>query len=329
MEKVLRELCEVFGPSGFEESVKAKIKELLKEKKFDIKEDRFGNLVVYNKGKKPTITFSAHIDEIGIVCIDADKRGFLKCSPIGGVYPHLYTGHRVIFRNGVIGIFNGKNWKKHDVGSFEEIIIDIGCESKEEALKTVPIGEPAVIYSNFVIQDNKIIARNLDNRAGVSLLLNLLVENEDFERDLYFVFNVQEELGLRGARVFSEYIETDFVFTVDVSTTGDTYTEPERSFRLGGGAGIRVMDSRTIFPLKLISYLENLAEKRGIRVQRDAGSYGVTDAFSIQTARGGLPTVTITIPIRYSHSPSSFILKSDLEEVYKLIKAIIEEPPLS
>ncbi|MEN3043700.1 MAG: M20/M25/M40 family metallo-hydrolase [Candidatus Hydrothermales bacterium] len=327
MERILRELCEVFGPSGFEGEVKEKIKEFLKGKKFDIKEDRFGNLVIYNKGKKPTITFSAHIDEIGIVCVDADKRGFLKCSPVGTVYPHLYTGHMVIFKSGVVGVFNGKNWKKQDVNSFEEIIIDIGCESKEEALKAVSIGEPAVIYSSFVIQDNKIIARNLDNRAGVSVLVNLLLENESFERDLYFVFNVQEELGLRGARVFSEYIETDFVFTVDVSTTGDTYTEPERSFKLGGGAGIRVMDSRTVFPLKLISYLENLAKKRGIKVQRDAGSYGVTDAFSIQTARGGIPTITITIPVRYSHSPSSLILRSDLEEVYKLINAIIEEPP--
>ncbi|MEO0254719.1 MAG: M42 family metallopeptidase [candidate division WOR-3 bacterium] len=327
MEKILKELCETFGPSGFEEKVREKIKELIKDEDLEFIEDRFGNLIFHHKGKKPSLAFNAHIDEIGLVCIDADKRGFLKCSPLGGVYPHLYTGHRVIFRNGVIGIFIGKNWKKEEIKGFEEIIIDIGCSSREEALNLVPVGEPAVIYSNFIVQDDKVIARNLDNRAGVSLLIKLIKDIKNLEQDIYFVFNVQEELGLRGARVFADYLNADFVFTIDVSTTGDTYTEPERSFRLGEGAGIRVMDLRTVFPLKLVNYLEKLAEKRGIKVQRDAGSWGMTDAFSIQTARGGIPSIAITIPIRYTHSPSSLILLKDLKETYALLKAIIEEPP--
>ncbi len=327
MEKILRELCEIFGPSGFEHNVREKIKELLKDKNFEIIEDRFGNLIFHNRGKKPSLAFTAHIDEIGIVCIDADKRGFLKCSPLGGVYPHLYTGHRVIFRNGVIGVFSGKDWRKGEVKKFNEVLIDIGVDSKEEALNMVPVGEPAVIYSSFVVQNNKIIARNLDNRAGVSLLLDVILENERFERDLYFVFNVQEEVGLRGARVFSEYLEVDFVFTVDVSSSGDTYSEPERAFGLGKGAGIRVMDRGTIFPIKLVNYLEKLAEKENIKVQRDAGGYGMTDAFYIQTAKGGIPSIALTIPIRYAHSPSSFILMDDLREANKLIRAIIKEPP--
>ncbi|MEO0279567.1 MAG: M42 family metallopeptidase [candidate division WOR-3 bacterium] len=327
MEKILKELCETFGPSGFEEKVREKIKELIKDENLKLIEDRFGNLIFHHEGRKPSLAFSAHIDEIGIACVDADKRGFIKCSPLGGVYPHLYTGHRVIFRNGVIGIFSGKNWKKEEIKGFEEIIIDIGCSSREEALNLVPVGEPAVISSNFIVQDDKVIARNLDNRAGVSLLIKLIKDIKNLEQDIYFVFNVQEELGLRGARVFADYLNADFVFTIDVSTTGDTYTEPERSFRLGGGAGIRVMDLRTVFPLKLVNYLEKLAEKRGIKVQRDAGSWGVTDAFSIQTARGGIPSIAITIPIRYTHSPSSLILLKDLKETYALLKAIIEEPP--
>ncbi len=327
MKKILKELCEIFGPSGFEGEIREKIKDLLKNKNFEITEDRFGNLIFHNKGEKPSLAFTAHIDEIGIVCTDADKRGFLKCAPLGGVYPHLYAAHKVIFRNGVIGIFSGKDWKKEEVKKFSEVIVDIGASSKEEALKKVPVGEPGVIYSSFVWQDNKIIARNLDNRAGVSLLIDIILESEKFERDLYFVFNVQEELGLRGARVFSEYLEVDFVFTIDVSTSGDTYSEPERDFGLGKGAGIRVMDRGTIFPLKLVSYLETLAERKNIKVQRDAGSYGVTDAFYIQTAKSGIPSIAITIPIRYTHSPSSLILMDDLMEVKKLIKAIIEEPP--
>ncbi|MEO0270451.1 MAG: M42 family metallopeptidase [candidate division WOR-3 bacterium] len=327
MEKILKELCETFGPSGFEEKVREKIKELIKDENLKLIEDRFGNLIFHHEGRKPSLAFSAHIDEIGIACVDADKRGFIKCSPLGRVYPHLYTGHRVIFRNGVIGIFSGKNWKKEEIKGFEEIIIDIGCSSREEALNLVPVGEPAVISSNFIVQDDKVIARNLDNRAGVSLLIKLIKDIKNLEQDIYFVFNVQEELGLRGARVFADYLNADFVFTIDVSTTGDTYTEPERSFRLGGGAGIRVMDLRTVFPLKLVNYLEKLAEKRGIKVQRDAGSWGVTDAFSIQTARGGIPSIAITIPIRYTHSPSSLILLKDLKETYALLKAIIEEPP--
>jgi len=327
MKKILRELCEIFGPSGFEHDVRKKIKDLIKDKNFEIIEDKFGNLIFHNKGKKPSLAFTAHIDEIGIVCIDADRKGFLKCSPLGNVYPHLYAGNRVIFRNGIIGIFSGKDWKREEIKKFSEVLIDIGANSKEEALKRVSVGEPAVIYSPFICQDNRIIARNLDNRAGVSLLLDIMLEIEEIDRDLYFVFNVQEEVGLRGAKVFSEYLKADFVFTIDVSSTGDTYSEPERAFGLGKGAGIRVMDRGTIFPLELVNYLEKLAVKENIKVQRDAGSYGITDAFYIQTARSGIPSIALTIPVRYTHSPSSFMLMDDLIEVKKLVMGIIKEPP--
>ncbi len=327
MEKILKELCECFGPPGFEEEVKKKIEDFLRNKNFEKIEDRFGNLIYHLKGEKPSLAFTAHIDEIGIVCTDADERGFLSCAPLGGVYPHLYTGHRVVFKNGIIGIFTGKDWKDSQTKDFSEIKIDIGTKKKEEALEKVPIGEPGVIYSSFVFQENKIISRNLDNRAGVSVLLDIMLENNNFERDIYFVFNTQEEIGLRGARVFSEYLEVEFVFTIDVSTSGDTYAEPKRAFEIGKGAGIRVMDRGTVFPQKLINYLENLAKENNIKVQRDAGSTGMTDAFYIQTARGGIPSIAITIPIRYTHSPSSFVLMDDLYEVKKLIKAVIKNPP--
>lgn len=327
MIEILKELCETFGPSGFEEQVRNKIKRYLEDyKKGEIIEDNMGNLIFHLKGEKPSLSFSAHIDEVGVVCINADENGFLECAPLGGVYPNLYTGSRIIFKNGVIGVFMGEDWKK-EVDSFSKVKIDIGEFNRDEALKKVPIGEPAVVYSDFVEQDGRLMARNLDNRAGVSVLLDAIREMKEVDRELFFIFNTQEELGLRGAKVFSEYLGIDYNFTIDVSSSGDTYSEPIRAFSLGKGAGIRVVDRRTVFPLSLVEYLEDIASKNNVKIQRDVGSLGLTDAFYIQMAQQGIKAIAITIPIRYAHSPSSFILLSDLIEVKKLILSIINFPP--
>lgn len=319
--EILKKLSLCYAPSGREQLVTELIKKEVKDFADEVYTDNLGNLIVHKKGVGKKIMFAAHMDEIGVVITFVDDKGYLRFSDVGGLYTKYMHGKRVVFANGTEGVVSTE--PKNDKNSMLKMYIDIGASSKEEAEKSVNVGDMAVFCGGFTEQENVIIGKALDNRAGCYALIEALKRVKS-QNDLYFVFTVQEEVGLRGARTAAYSINPDTAIAVDVTDTGDTPNCDSVAVKFGAGAAIKVMDYSVICDSDVKNSLLQLAKKKDIPYQLEVMTEGGTDAGVMHFSRGGVKTGGISIPTRYIHSPSEMIDKSDLESVIKLIGAFAE-----
>ena len=320
--ELLKKLSLFYAPSGREKGITDFIAEEVKGFADEVCTDNLGNLIVHKKGAGKRIMFAAHTDEIGIVVTYIDDNGYLRFSDVGGLYTKYLSGRRVVFANGTEGVVSTE--PKNDKNRLMNMYIDIGAKTREEAEKSVNVGDMAVFLGGFTEQNGVIIAKALDNRAGCYALIEALKRVKS-ENDLYFVFTVQEEVGLRGARTAAYSIDPDIAIAVDVTDTGDTPKSDSVAVKLGGGAAVKVMDYSVICDSGVKSALIALAEANGIKHQLEVMTEGGTDAGVIHFSRGGVKTGGISIPTRYIHSPSEMIEKSDLDAVIRLITLFAEQ----
>lgn len=320
--ELLKKLSLFCAPSGREESVAEFIKNEIKDYADSVYTDNLGNLIVHKKGAGKKIMFASHMDEIGIVVTYIDDNGYLRFSDVGGLYTKYLSGRRVVFENGIEGVIYTE--PKNDKNSLLKMYIDIGAKTREDAEKSVNVGDMAVFCGNFNEQNGVILGKALDNRAGCFALIEAIKRIKS-ENDLYFVFTVQEEVGLRGARTAAYRVNPDIAISVDVTDTGDTPKSDSVAVKLGKGAGIKVMDYSVICDRDVKMSLIEIAKSENIPYQLEVMTEGGTDAGVMHFARGGVKTGGISIPTRYIHSPSEMIEKSDLDAVIKLICAFAEE----
>lgn len=319
--ELLKKLSLFYAPSGREKGLTDFIKSEVKAFADEVYTDNLGNLIAHKKGGGKKIMFAAHADEIGIVVTFIDDNGYLRFSDVGGLYTKYLSGKRVVFANGTEGVIFTE--PKNDKNKLLNMYIDIGAKTKEEAEKSVNVGDMAVFCGGFTEQNGVIIAKALDNRAGCYALIEAL-KKVNSKNDLYFVFTTQEEVGLRGARTAAYAIEPEIAIAVDVTDTGDTPKSENVAMKLGEGAAIKVMDYSVICDSEVKNSLISLAETKKIKYQLEVMTEGGTDAGVIHFARGGVKTGGISIPTRYIHSPSEMIEKSDLEAVIELVTAFAE-----
>jgi endoglucanase len=314
--ELLKKLSLFYAPSGREHALSEFIKEEIKDFADSVYTDNLGNLIAHKKGIGKKIMFASHMDEIGIVVTYIDESGYLRFSDVGGLYTKYLCGRRVIFENGTEGVIFSE--PKNDKNSLLKMYIDIGAKTREDAEKSVNVGDMAVFCGNFAERNGVIIAKALDNRAGCFALIEALKRVKS-DNDLYFVFTVQEEVGLRGARTSAYAINPDIAIAVDVTDTGDTPKCDSNAVKLGAGAGIKVMDYSVICDRDVKMSLIETAKASSIPYQLEVMTEGGTDAGVMHFARGGVKTGGISIPTRYIHSPSEMIDKSDLDAVINLI----------
>lgn len=319
--ELLRKLSLFNAPSGREAKIADFIKNKVKDFADEVYSDSLGNLIVHKKGSGKKIMLTSHMDEIGIVVTYIDENGYLRFSDVGGLYTKYLAGRRVVFENGTEGVVFTE--PKNDKNALLKMYIDIGAKSQEEAEKFVNVGDMAVFCGEFIQQNDVIIGKALDDRAGCFALIEALKRVKS-ENDLYFVFTVQEEVGLRGARTAAYAISPDIALAVDVTDSGDTPKCDKVAVKLGYGAAIKVMDYSVICDKDVKETLISLAERENIKYQLEVMTEGGTDAGVIHFSRGGVKTGGISIPTRYIHSPSEMINKDDLEAVIKLITAFCE-----
>ncbi len=320
--ELLKKLSLFYAPSGREKKLSEFIKKEISGFADEVYTDSLGNLIARKKGTGKRIMLSAHMDEIGVVVTYIDDNGFLRFADVGGLYTKYLAGRRVIFENGTEGVVFTE--PKNDKNALLNMYIDIGAKNKEEAEKIVTVGDMAVFCGDYTEQNGTIIGKALDDRAGCFALIEALKQIKS-ENDLYFVFTVQEEVGLRGARTAAFGIEPEFALAVDVTDSGDTPKNDKISVKLGKGAAIKVMDYSVICDRAVREALVSLAEKNAIKYQLEVMTEGGTDAGVIHFSRGGVKTGGISIPTRYIHSPSEMISKDDLEAVIRLITAFCEQ----
>ena len=323
--ELISKLTAVFGPSGREESVSQVISQLAAPYADEITTDTLGNLIIHKRGEGSRLMLAAHMDSIGLVVTYMEEDGSLRFGKIGGVPAKEIRNAPVRFENGVIGTVKVHGKADEDKLTLDDLYLDIGAESREEAQAMVRLGDTAVYATVIGKAGNRVISPYLDNRVACAVLLKVLEQLTKSEYDLYLVFTVQEELGLRGAKTAAYGIDPELAIAVDVTGAYDYPGAPKAgSAVLGGGAAIKVMDSSVICHPELVEKLSLLAQQRSIRAQMDVLTRGGTDAGAIHQSRQGVKTGGISIPCRYSHTPTSVADLRDVEACVDILAAFLE-----
>lgn len=327
----LKTLCELNGVSGDEGAVRRAILECVKPLCDSVRIDRMGNVIACKKGRVGgrMLLFSAHMDEIGFIIIDATDDGLLQFRPVGGIDPRVAVSKYVLIGEnrvpGVIGALaihlQSAEDRKRVLG-FKDLYMDIGAKSKDEALEKCPRGSYAYYDNGYEeFGEGSIAAKALDDRVGCFAMLRLL-ENT-YDADVICAFVTQEEVGLRGATGAAFDNQADAVIVLEGTTAGDMgdVGEAHRVCENGKGVVISFMDRASIADQALYRHLMALAEEKGIPHQSKRGATGGNDAGAYQRRREGMRTCVLSVPCRYIHGPSSVVSKSDVEAQFALADA--------
>jgi endoglucanase len=322
---LLKKLVESYGPSGSEEKVRALIMEEIKAYADEIKIDRMGNLIAIKKGPGKKIMIAAHMDEIGIIATSVDDNGYIRFSNIGGVSPFTALYQRVMFADGTIGVVSMENLDEMKDLKLNKMFIDIGAKSKEEALQKINIGDVACFYNTFSHDGDRLISKAMDDRIGCFIAIEALKASKTSPNELYFVFTVQEEVGIRGAKTAAYGIDPDMGIAVDVTLTGDTPKARTMDVKLGDGPAIKIRDNSMLTHPAVKNLMIATAKTNNIPYQLEVLEFGGTDSGAIHLTRSGVPSGVISIPCRYVHSPSEMVSEKDVEHSITLLTKILEQ----
>ena len=302
----------------------------------EIKIDNMGNVVAIKKGKKDKkVMIAAHMDEIGFIVTHIDDNGFVFFHTLGGFDPKTLTAQRVIIhgKKDVAGVMGSKPihlmnaTDRAKVPTVKDYFIDTG-RPKKELEKIISIGDTITRERKLIEMGECINCKSLDNRVSVFILIEMFREmKKKPPYDVYGVFTVQEEIGIRGANVSSLSINPDFGFGLDTTIAWDTpgSTKQDQVSSLGNGACIKVMDSSTVCDYRMVSYMKEIAKNKKIKTQLEILPAGGTDTAGIQRMNpGGSIAGAVSIPTRHIHQVIEMVHKKDVRASIDLLRNCIE-----
>jgi tetrahedral aminopeptidase len=326
----LKQLSEAIGISGAEDQVRALVLGAVRGHVDEARIDALGNVIVCKRGGQPgsmPVLLGAHMDEIGLMVVGHDGEGYLRVRPVGGIDTRLLPG--VLLQVGperIAGVIGLKpvhlleDDEEERIPRIEQLAVDIGAKSKEEAAKLAPLGTLCAFGTCYRELGPTVSGKAFDDRAGCAVLIELLL-SEPFPCDLYGVFTVQEEVGLRGARVAAFAVEPACAFVLEGTIADDLPKDKESSptTMLGKGPAITVMDRSFIADRRLVQLLTGTGDALGIPYQIKQPGIGGTDAGAIHAVREGVPSVAVAVPCRYIHSPVSMLNLDDFNHTVRLM----------
>jgi len=335
--KLLAEICEIAGAPGFEYRVRNLVKKELKDIADEMYTDKMGNLIAIKKGKssEKRIMTAGHMDEIGFIVTHIDDRGFIRFHTLGGFDPKTLTAQRVIIhgKKDFIGVMGSKpihvmspadRAKKLKTTDF---FIDLGLP-KEEVEKYISIGDSITRQRELIEMGNCVNVKSIDNRVAVFIQVEAMRELKDKEvpYDVYFVYTVQEEVGIRGAVVAAHHINPDFGIAIDTTIAYDVpgSVKHEQITRLGEGTAIKIMDSASICDTRMVAFMKNIANENNIKWQPEILTAGGTDTAGMQRmSTDGVIAGAISIPTRNIHQVIEMADKDDIRASIDLLKACL------
>lgn len=337
--QLLIDLCALDGISGRETAVREFILQKLKSSTApkDITVDAMGNILVHMHGKaaaNKTLLFDAHMDEVGFLITHINEDGTLSFDNVGGIDKRVLFGQRVRIGN-VIGVIGGKaihqcsKDEKENIPSVDSMAIDIGASSREDAQKLIKVGQGGTFACGLQEwQDGVLIGKALDDRVGCALLLSLAEKQPPY--DVWLSFSVQEEVGLRGAKVVGEAVRPDIAVAIDATTASDIAGSTDKTCvcRSGHGPVVSFADGATLYDQELYQRIRTLADENRIETQTKNRIAGGNNAGALQRSHVGARTAAISLPCRYIHSPTCFGRFSDVEAMEKLLHLLVERLPV-
>ena len=334
--ELLKEICEVAGAPGHEQRVREIVLREVKDLVDEISIDNMGNVVAHKKGKKnKKVMVAAHMDEIGFVVRHIDENGFLRFLPLGGFDPKTLTAQRVIVhgKKDLIGVMGTKPIhimtpeERTKIVPLTDYFIDMGM-GRKEVEKYIKVGDVVTRERKLIEMGDCINCKSLDNRLSVFILIETLRELKKTPYDVYGVFTVQEEVGIRGASVAAHNIEPDFGFGLDTTIAYDVPdAKPhEMVTQLGSGTAIKVMDSSTICDVRMVKYMKQTADKHKVKWQIEVLTGGGTDTAGIQRmGKTGAIAGCVSIPTRHIHQVIEMANKKDIRSSIDLLRHCVED----
>ena len=337
--KLLKELSEAAGVPGREEKIREIVTREIKSSVDSIAVDAMGNLVAFKAGsgaKRQKVMFAAHMDEIGFIVSHVDDHGFIRLQELGGFDTRNLFSRRVLVhaKGGVLsGVLNPGGKPVHmstpeDRKAYKEVnefFVDLGVQGKA-VKKLVKVGDMVTLDAQFREYGECVSGKCLDNRVQVYIAIRTLQSLKRNKNDVYGVFTVQEEVGLRGAVTGTYGVDPDIGVALDTTLACDTPGIPSEQHitKLGHGIGIKIMDGSSISDRGLVDKFVALAEKSKITHQLEILPKGGTDAGAIQRARAGVKTITLSVPTRYIHTTTETCHKDDIKAGQALLLKFLE-----
>jgi len=336
---LLKELSEAIGVSGAEDGVRGVILNAIKDHVEDIRIDPMGNVLAVKRGNgsQPDalrVMIAAHMDEVGFMVMGVEGDGTLRVAQIGGFDARILPALRVIIgKDRLPGVID---WKPIHLGrggkvvALDQLRVDIGATSKEQANGKVKVGDRATFDTAYLEQGTLAMGKAFDDRVGCAVLIEL-IQGEPFPFDLHVAFTVQEEVGLRGALVAAQTIKPDVAFVLEGTMADDLPPVEEADppaptpvTELGKGPALTLADRMVIADPRLLNHLRAAAAAEAIPYQYKQAAVGGTDAGVISVSNAGVPSAVISVPCRYIHGPRAMCNLEDVTNTVKLVRAALQ-----
>lgn len=340
MKELLKKLSEAHGASGYEENVAKIMIDELSKVSDSIEVDKIGNVIAKKGNGDPKIMITAHMDEIGFVVQHIDKKGFIWFILIGGFYePSIFNSRVMVHtqKGDVCGVVGSKpphlmeSEERSKPVKWKELFIDVGANSKKEAENLgISIGDSITFDQSFKMLDrDTVTGKSMDDRAGCLMLIEIMKALKSPKCTVYAVATVQEEVGLKGAKVAANKIKPDYGIVLDVAF-GDQpgLKERESTTALGKGPIITYVESGgrgLMADPKLNRIIIETAKENNILYQVEVTYGGMTDAAEMYISGDGIPCASIGIPTRYIHTPVEVLDIDDIIAGIKLISKVLEK----
>ncbi len=334
--KLMAEICEVAGAPGYEKRIRDIVLREVTPLVDEVSVDNLGNVTAIKKGKeRKKVMIGAHMDEISFMVTHIEDGGFLRFHTLGGFDPKTLTAQRVIVhgKKDLIGVMGSKPIhvmtaeERAKLPKTTDYFIDMGM-SKEEVEKYISVGDVITRERKLIEMGNCVNCKSIDNRISVFILIEALRTLGDVPYDVYGVFTVQEEIGIRGAQVSSLMHQPDFGFGLDTTIAYDVpgAQAHEKITSLGKGTAIKIMDASTVCDYRMVEFMKKTADKHKIQWQPEVLTAGGTDTAAIQRfSPGGSIAGAISIPTRHIHQVIEMADKGDIEKSILLLQRCLEE----
>lgn len=335
---LLKTICETTGAPGFEKDIRNLVINEIGSYVDELNVDNLGNVFALKKGSKnpegKKVMVAAHLDEIGFIVTHIEEGGFIRFHTLGGFDPKTLTAQRVKIHGkkvvpGVMGtkpIHVMSQEERTKMPKTTDYFVDTGMK-KEELEKIIQVGDPITWERELVEMGECVNCKSIDNRVSVFILIELLKQLKTVPFDVYGVFTVQEEVGLRGANVSAHQLNPDFGIALDTTIAYDVpgAQEHEKITRLGKGAAIKIMDGSVICDYRMVEYLKQTADKNNIPWQPEILTAGGTDTAGVQRmGKNGAISGAISIPTRHLHQVIEMANKNDISNAIQLLKVSLE-----
>jgi Cellulase M and related proteins len=334
--ELLQELTETSGAPGYEDRVRAIVRDVFEDTVDYVRTDAMGNVVGTLEGESDrSVAVAAHMDEIGFMIRHVTDRGFLKIDSLGGWDPRVLRAQRVRVHaqdgdlTGVIGSVPphtlDEDQRQQD-DAVEDVHIDLGRDA-ETVDELVSVGDIVTMDQTTEQIGERVTGKALDDRVCVFAMLEAAARLETPPCDIHFAATVQEEVGLRGAQALGVDIDPDLAIALDVTVANDVPAIPDAADRvteLGAGTAVKLKDSSVITSPKVHQRLREVATERDIPHQLEVLPAGGTDTAGFQNTNGAKPVGAVSIPTRYLHTVTETADQGDIDATVELLTAFLE-----